>query len=214
VAVLFGCADCQVAEFGSTCDPDPDLIIDDAAPDPVDTGMDPLAGAFHSEGHVLSAFNGENAKGRWKLRIQGSESRRKFINCWCLDLLPADPKDQDGDGIPTPWEVARGTDPTRDDAHVDNDGDMVFNVDEYVTDTDPNDSNAFLRIIHINTLTAPLIVFSSSVERTYRVHYATNLPAADWLNLQTNIPGNDDVLSVIDTNEGPIRIYRIESEVP
>lgn len=48
-------------------------------------------------------------------------------------------RDRDADGLPDAWEEERGTDPDRDDAREDPDGDGFDNATEYGADTDPLD---------------------------------------------------------------------------
>jgi hypothetical protein len=55
--------------------------------------------------------------------------------------------DDDNDGMPDKWEILNGLDPTLNDALLDNDGDGIFNIDEYNDGTDPNGFNGARPII-------------------------------------------------------------------
>ena len=48
-----------------------------------------------------------------------------------------DPADEDGDGLPDPWERAHGLDPSRDDSEDDQDGDTLTNETEFALRTHP-----------------------------------------------------------------------------
>ena len=50
--------------------------------------------------------------------------------------------DTDGDKMPDGWEVTYGLDPTANDALSDKDNDGHSNLQEYQSDTDPNDPNS------------------------------------------------------------------------
>jgi len=45
--------------------------------------------------------------------------------------------DWDGDGIPDDWEIARGLNPSLNDASLDEDADGLTNLQEYYRHTDP-----------------------------------------------------------------------------
>jgi hypothetical protein len=60
-----------------------------------------------------------------------------------LDMDPLDP-DADLDGMWDGWEAHRGLDWTTNDAALDPDADSMVNVEEFLADTLPMDSNSFL----------------------------------------------------------------------
>jgi CSLREA domain-containing protein len=76
-------------DFGSTCSPVPNCVIDDEAATDIENGSAPFIGSFNPGGdEVLSAFDGENAQGTWTLTITDvAEEDEGFLNCWCLEFL-------------------------------------------------------------------------------------------------------------------------------
>jgi len=80
--------------FGSTCSPLPNCIIDDQAATSIASGTAPFAGSFRSESRMLGALASENAKGTWTLTITDDLSGSSgTLNCWCLEITPAKPND-------------------------------------------------------------------------------------------------------------------------
>ncbi len=74
---------------------------------------------------------------------------RLFLPLILLSLLVDAPgayaqADSDGDGMSDSWEQSYNLDPYYDDAEDDLDTDGVSNLQEYLTDTDPTDSDAFI----------------------------------------------------------------------
>jgi len=73
--------------FGSTCAPLPNCVIDDQAVVNIAAGRGPFVGRFQSEGRVLGAFNGENARGTWMLTIiDDLPVGTGALQCWCLEI--------------------------------------------------------------------------------------------------------------------------------
>src|SRR5207253_1396200 len=68
-----------------------DTIFDDAASMPIAAGSPPFIGSFRPD-NPLSALNGENAKGDWKLQISAAFNIDHFLdgegtlNAWSLQL--------------------------------------------------------------------------------------------------------------------------------
>ncbi|HJQ27060.1 MAG TPA: C25 family cysteine peptidase [Blastocatellia bacterium] len=75
--------------FGSTCSPSPDCVIDDEAATDMEAGDEPFVGSFNPGGAaLLSAFDGQNAQGTWTLTIEDTASGDVgTLNCWCLEFL-------------------------------------------------------------------------------------------------------------------------------
>ncbi len=63
--------------------------------------------------------------------------------------VPKDLADQDADGLPDWWETAYFGGPTNADPAADPDGDRARNLEEYLADTLPQDSNSTLNLIGI-----------------------------------------------------------------
>lgn len=75
-------------DFGTTCQPMPNFVLDDAASEPVSdfTSGDPAAGTYRPD-DPLSLLIGGDVSGEWTLSI--SDSGGAFgatLNCWCLEF--------------------------------------------------------------------------------------------------------------------------------
>ena len=80
--------------FGSTCSPMPDCIIDDQADTSMDNSTAPFVGRFRTAGLILDGLRGEPAQGTWTLTIvENSGSWDGTLHCWCLEVDPAPDKD-------------------------------------------------------------------------------------------------------------------------
>lgn len=118
-------------------------------------------------------------------------------------------RDQDGDGIPDYWEDDHFGGPTNATAWEDFDHDGFPTLDEYFANTDPKDSNAFLRIVGMTSSAPCRLSFTGSPERVYNVYYTTNLLRGSWSDLGVSLPGEGGLVTVTDSNGGPFRVYRV-----
>ena len=129
--------------------------------------------------------------------------------------------DSDGDGMPDAWESDHGLDPLNDADRIEpDDGDGVANFDEYLADTDPQDSNDFFRLTDcaynpVRPDRGIFVGFTSSSNRLYSLQSA-DVPADDseWRAM----PGKTHYLGVgsydgfNDTNapfDATARVYRV-----
>ncbi len=142
--------------------------------------------------------------------------------------LRAFKSDWDGDGIPNVVEDLYGfLDPLNPaDAPNDEDGDGVSNVDEWIMNTQPNNTADFLRWNAMASTNAGGIVvqFPSKTQREYHVWYANSGPLnASWTQATTNaIPGTGGILTWLDdgalTSPHPSastnRTYQIRVQLP
>lgn len=75
-------------DFGTTCEPMPNFILDDSASESVvqfSTG-DPAAGTYRPL-EPLSTFVGEDGEGQWSLSIFDSDGTfGGTLTCWCLEF--------------------------------------------------------------------------------------------------------------------------------
>jgi len=95
--------------FGSTCSPLPDCILDDQATTSIASGNAPFVGSFRSESQMLGAFAAENAKGTWTLSVTDDASGSSgTLNCWCLEINPAKPNDVGVTAIDLPRVLTLG----------------------------------------------------------------------------------------------------------
>ena len=111
------------------------------------------------------------------------------IASWQLTVL----SDNDADGIPNSYEnglaFLNPLDP--DDAIADEDEDGVSNVDEYVADTNPDNSNSFLRVTGIGVSGSTIDVSWTGGSSVWQyLEYTGDLTASptNWHPLTTNSP--------------------------
>lgn len=118
----------------------------------------------------------------------------------------------DGDGMPSAWELLYGFDPEINDGALDADGDLLSNFDEYVAGTDP--TNAVSRWI-IQPGDAGLPTFYGAQDRVYTIEYSTNLVTGPWATLVSGLEGSDALIDVesYDSPTNSVRFYRVGVQV-
>ena len=118
----------------------------------------------------------------------------------------------DGDGMPSAWELEHGLDPDVNDGALDPDGDLLSNFDEYVAGTDPK--NAESRWI-IQPGDAGLPTFYGAQDRLYTIEYSTNLVTGPWATLVSGLEGSDALIDVesYDSPTNSVRFYRVGVQV-
>jgi len=93
-----------------------------------------------------------------------------------------------------------------------------INLYTYTADLDPTNPASVLVVNAIsNRSTDRVVCFrTTSTGRVYQLLYATNLISGVWTNLpgQTPVSGLAGQMSLADTNEAPVRFYRIQVQVP
>ena len=127
--------------------------------------------------------------------------------------------DDDNDGMTDEWENDHNLNPTNpSDATGNPDEDPHINREEFVADTDPADSNDYLRITGITKVSPVTVWFdSSSSNRDYRLQGAGDLVGGSWSNVPGAgpRPGAGGADSLQDTNEPPRGpFYRLEVTLP
>jgi len=126
--------------------------------------------------------------------------------------------DTDGDTMVDQWEAVRGLDPTNAaDAYFDPDGDFSTNICEYLADTNPRNSNDYFRIANItSTNNTNIIEVLSSSRRAYSLARNDDIAADAWTKVagQTNLLGSGAMFELIDTNDSPVRAYRVSVGLP
>jgi len=105
--------------------------------------------------------------------------------------------DSDGDGIP-------------DTDDPDDDNDWMSDEDEGTAGTNPLDADSEFKI-QSSEFSGNLfqILFNSVTGRLYGVEYKNDLMDSSWSVLTNNLPGDGDVLSVVDLEVAERRFYRI-----
>jgi len=124
--------------------------------------------------------------------------------------------DTDGDGLPDDWETQYFGGPTNAVRDADNDVDDYSNWAEWLTGTDPWDSNSVFRVIDNNMASTNLMVFTwpSTNDRVYTVSWSTNLPTGSngWFLLEDNIPASPPLNSyTVNTASSRFRFFRVKA---
>lgn len=122
--------------------------------------------------------------------------------------------DIDEDGIPDDWEYEQTGSTTGVVAFIDQDGDGFTGEEEWVTDTDPNNSNSYLRVSAYTN--AAEVAFNSSTARQYQIEFRLNLADTNEL-WQTEVawfePASTQTVQPVSTSTSN-RIYRVEAKLP
>jgi len=136
-------------------------------------------------------------------------------------VLAAANDDSDGDGIPDEWENRMGLDPTNAvDASTDNDSDGYSNLEEYIANTHPLNSNEFLFIeTMLSSTTNVGFSFQAQSNRNYFVWYADTIAATAWqwqsaTSEADPIEGEGQPYQFSDDLTATTRIYRIQVKTP
>jgi hypothetical protein len=114
--------------------------------------------------------------------------------------------DADQDGLPDQWESDNGVD----DPDLDQDGDGMTNREEYLSGTDPNDPDSYLRIERLSLTDSVELEFNAFSNITYSVEYKDALEELAWNKLADVVaaPTNSTVI-LTDPAPAPNRYYRL-----
>jgi len=122
----------------------------------------------------------------------------------------------DGDGIDDAWELKYFSDTSTATDTSKSDTDPHTDLQEYITDTDPTDSNSYFRLTGLLATNSVAVYFDSSTGRVYVMQFIDDLMQTTWSNVPGQGPrsgsGANDVM--IDTNDPLQRHYRIEVSLP
>ena len=127
--------------------------------------------------------------------------------------------DTDMDTMPDAWEIRYGLNPTESNPPLSNvDGDLMTDREEYIADTNPNDSNSWFHIEAVSNAALWTVYFQSSTGRQYTLELKLNLPqTSSWLAVsgQTNQWGNGARLGLSDAlRPATSAFYRVEAQLP
>ena len=120
------------------------------------------------------------------------------------------PGDSDLDGMPDYWEWKFFLDRIAGDPDGHSDSDGTRNLDEFVANTNPLDSNSVFRIISIERLPDAQITWTSSDDCLYTLARSTNLVAgAGFVPIGSEVSATPPFNSMVDTNETQQFYYRV-----
>jgi hypothetical protein len=135
--------------------------------------------------------------------------------------------DYDGDEMLNAWENRHGLNENDSaDCLLNPDGDAYNNVEEYIADTDPQNSNSYFHVTGIDDSAsrgAPelgeggcVVSFVCTNSRAYSLHTTTNLLDGAWVPVDgaTNITGVSNSMSLTDTVDAVQRSYRVGVRLP
>jgi hypothetical protein len=114
----------------------------------------------------------------------------------------------DGDGIPSDWEIQYGLDPDVDDGGLDADEDGFSNWQEYICGTVPTNAASVWKLTMGSGF---LPAFQGLDNRIYTIEYCDGLASNDWKSVVTGIPGSNGVFEVssFESVTNGSRFYRV-----
>lgn len=129
--------------------------------------------------------------------------------------------DDDNDTLPDDWESMYGLDPLVADSIDPNEGatgdpdmDGYSNRDEFTADTNPTNSNSFIRVNLILRSSPTSVHFDASTGRVYQLQYADHLQTGAWHDVESERLGVGPDDSIQDPGVGEERYYRIIVRTP
>lgn len=131
---------------------------------------------------------------------------------WCAIAA-----DLDRDDIPDEWEERHGTAAMFCGGTNDCDNDGFTDIQEYIADTNPDDTGSVFRIAALFPTNSFGITFQSSTGRVYSLSGCAALESGSWspVSGQTNVPGDiSGVTTLTDTNDTLAKAFRVGVSLP
>ena len=148
--------------------------------------------------------------------LDGDTNGTAVVDMGCYEYLNRS-ADSDGDTMTDGWENDNGLNAAVNDALGNPDKDPHNNLQEFIADTDPTDSNDYFCVSSMSNLPPMTVYFESSDNRLYSMIGCSNLVDGSWTNVYGTGPrvgvGGADAMQ--DTNvpvQGPY--YRLEVKLP
>ncbi len=143
--------------------------------------------------------------------LDGDADGTATVDIGCYEVLNRT-ADSDTDTMPDGWEADHGLDPTDpSDQSANPDTDPFSNLQEYIADTDPLDSNDWFCITAISNGT---VFFDSSAARRYIPIGTTDLVSNVWNPVQEAQMGAGGSDAMTSTNNLPVEFYKLTVEPP
>lgn len=148
-------------------------------------------------------------------------------NCGWINLAPREGRigwqtvslaqgaDEDGDGLPDPWEIDHAGDLTTLSGWTDHDGDGQSDESEYWAGTDPTDPDSALSLWVSPSPGETDVFWTSQATRVYTLFESENLK--DWIPVPevTDLAGNPGRMGFAFPHEGvKNRFWRVEAKLP
>ena len=146
---------------------------------------------------------------------QALNANRKAYAAWALWCAIA--ADLDRDDIPDEWEERHGTTAMFGGGTNDCDDDGYTDTQEYIADTDPDDTGSVFRIAAFFPTNSFGITFQSSTGRHYSLSGCAALESGSCSMVpgQTNVPGHaSGTTTLTETNEAVLKAYRVGVNLP
>jgi hypothetical protein len=114
----------------------------------------------------------------------------------------------DGDGMPSDWEIQYGLDPDVDDGGLDSDEDGFSNWQEYICGTVPTNASSVWKL---TMGPGALPAFQGMDNRLYTIEYCDGLASNDWKSIATEIVGSNGLFEVnsFESATNVSRFYRV-----
>lgn len=181
-----------------------------------------LPHAVTSASFVLSLTNDAIAEGMETVTFNITNLKQATIGVPATFLLTiADLLlDEDGDGLPSAWEILYGLDPGTSNAPGSNvDGDWMTDLEEFIADTNPTNPVSFLAdlaLTNLPTSGTAIRLEPTSTGRLYGLQWTTNLAGSPplWLPYGPERTGSGATLLFTLTNDAPVRAYRGGVRIP
>jgi uncharacterized repeat protein (TIGR03806 family) len=135
------------------------------------------------------------------------------LNISTFDSVRVSTFDSDLDGMPDKYEIANGFDRYNpNDAAQDADGDRMTNLNEFLSGTNPRNSNSVVRLTRVNRISNDIVLgFLAGTGKTFVVERGTNFPVVSWQSVTNVFTGTNSNVTVTNKDAGPLprSFYRL-----